>query len=312
MDSVTVRQEVFDTYWYFAYERLMMLLRRQAGNSMLSDDPILGHYKFCNTYRVCDRVTQYLIRNVQYNASWSDEDVVLRTVLFRLFSWPSTWEEIGGESLSTATWDKSWLQSILDARYARGEKLYTHAFILSGHDAFGLGKKHKNHLSLVEKMIFEDKLPRLIIRAGSLEEIYKLLIEYPMIGRFMAYQLAIDLNYSSAINFSESSFVIAGPGALRGIDKCFESIGQYSPEEIIMYMVESQSDNFKRLGYDFPGLYGRKLQAIDCQGLFCELDKYSRVKFPELTSNRKRIKSSYRPSPEPLTLFFPPKWNINV
>jgi hypothetical protein len=53
------------------------------------------------------------------------------------------------------------------------------------------------------------------------------------------------------------------------------------------------------------------LHAIDCQGLFCEIDKASRVMFPQLKSDRVRIKQEFRPSPQPLHLFYPPKWRLN-
>src|SRR5262249_29205124 len=82
------------------------------------------------------------------------------------------------------------------------------------------------------------------------------------------------------------------------------------PEQIILWMTERQDTEFGRLGIDFPGLFGRPLQAIDIQNLFCEVDKYSRVAFPELKSNRSRIKSRFTPNgalPEP---FFPPKWGL--
>jgi hypothetical protein len=59
------------------------------------------------------------------------------------------------------------------------------------------------------------------------------------------------------------------------------------------------------------GLWGRPLQAIDCQGLFCETDKYCREAAPELASARKRIKARFSPASEPVRLFFPPKWAIN-
>ena len=49
-------------------------------------------------------------------------------------------------------------------------------------------------------------------------------------------------------------------------------------------MVEHQQAEFERLGFEFNGLYGRPLHAIDCQGLFCELDKYCREAVPELRS----------------------------
>ena len=32
---------------------------------------------------------------------------------------------------------------------------------------------------------------------------------------------------------------------------------------------------------------------------------------PELASARKRIKARFTPTPEPIRLFFPPKWDIN-
>ena len=60
-----------------------------------------------------------------------------------------------------------------------------------------------------------------------------------------------------------------------------------------------------------PAAWGRPLHAIDCQGLFCETDKYCRQAAPELASARKRIKARFTPTPEPISLLFPPKWGIN-
>jgi len=51
--------------------------------------------------------------------------------------------------------------------------------------------------------------------------------------------------------------------------------------------------------------------ALRCQGLFCETDKYCRAAAPELASARKRIKARFSVAPEPIELFFPPKWGIN-
>jgi hypothetical protein len=76
-------------------------------------------------------------------------------------------------------------------------------------------------------------------------------------------------------------------------------------------MADHQEDEFSRLGLPFGGLWGRPLHAIDCQGLFCETDKYCREAVPELPSARKRIKARFTATPEPVQLFFPPKWGIN-
>ncbi len=130
-------------------------------------------------------------------------------------------------------------------------------------------------------------------------------------GDFMSYQTAIDLNYSPLLAFSENDFTQPGPGALRGIRKCFEDLGDYTPTEVIMWMLERQEHEMRRLGFAFDGLFGRPLHAIDCQGLFCETDKYCREAVPELASARSRIKARFTQSPTTLSLFFPPKWDIN-
>jgi hypothetical protein len=141
--------------------------------------------------------------------------------------------------------------------------------------------------------------------------VYDLLHGYPLMGDFMSYQTTIDLNYSALLGFSENEFTQAGPGALRGIKKCFSDLGDYTPAEIVLWMTGQQDEEFARLGLPFGGLWGRPLHAIDCQGLFCETDKYCREAAPELASARKRIKARFTPTSEPIRLFFPPKWGIN-
>jgi hypothetical protein len=64
----------------------------------------------------------------------------------------------------------------------------------------------------------------------------------------------------------------------------------------------------------FGGLHGRPLQLIDCQNLFCEVDKYARVAHPPILgySGRTRIKQRFRPVDQPVTAWFPPKWGISA
>jgi hypothetical protein len=312
MDPI-VRPEVFDAYWRFAAERQAIFFRRLRGEPPpWSDDPILRAYKYCNAYRASDRVSQFLIRDVIYRPGFSPEDTFLRIILFRLFSKIATWQlleathgPIGVRSFHPETFAAT-LEQVLN----RGETIYTNAFILAAGEAFGHRRKHRNHLSLVEKML-RDGLPTQIARARSLEGVYLLLIDYPMIGPFMAYQLGIDLNYGELIDFDENDFTMPGPGALRGINKCFLSTGAWSMPRVIQWMVERQDEEFVRLGIAFWSLWGRPLHAIDCQNFFCEVDKYARVAFPDLASNRVRIKAKFVPTASPILPFYPPKWGIN-
>jgi hypothetical protein len=161
-------------------------------------------------------------------------------------------------------------------------------------------------------MFLENACAERVLQAPSLEDVVALLQRFPLVGPFMAYQIAIDINYSDLIDFSENDYTQAGPGALRGLKKAFAQLGDYSAADTILWMVDHQEDEFSRLGLLFRGLFGRPLHAIDCQGLFCELDKYCREAIPELTSARSRIKAKYSGSDAEIALFFPPKWGLTT
>ena len=84
---------------------------------------------------------------------------------------------------------------------------------------------------------------------------------------------------------------------------------------MIRWVTERQKGELAARGLDFPGLYGRPLQPIDCQNVFCEISKYARVAHPEVAgvANRQRIKQSYKAAegdlPEPV---FPPRWGLTI
>lgn len=316
----TVRPDVHDAYWRFAAERLAIYKRRLEdapdAPGPWTEDPVLAEYRFCNSYRAADRVSQYLIRDVIYApqaVELAPEDIFLRVVLFRLFSKESTWEAIeqatGG--LTRATLDVDVVGDVLEHRRTQGP-IYTAAFILAAPSAYGHHAKHRNHLALVADMFGPGRLGSRLGTARSLADVFDALTSYPMIGPFLGYQIAVDLNYTAHLGFCENDFTVPGPGAVRGLRKVFADPGGLTDRQLIMRMVDSQDEQFARLGLEFPGLYGRPLHAIDCQSLFCETDKYSRVAFPELKSNRSRIKARFSPAGQLERPYFPPKWGLQV
>ncbi len=312
-----VRQETFDTYWRFAALRQEVFFNK-INNALppWTNDSIIRSYKFCNAYRASDRVSQYLIKNVIYdeNRSKNEEEVLFRILLFKIFNKIETWkylEEKIGNYITTSNFDFNLYSSILQEAMDSGYAIYTSAYMSCASKEFGYDKKHQNHLTLIHKMVVKDNIITRIIKVKSLEEVFNIIQQYPLLGKFMAYQLAIDINYSQIINFDENSFTVAGPGAERGISKCFIDTAGKTYTDIIYWMTENQEREFQRLGLNFQSLWGRPLQAIDCQNLFCETDKYCREAFPDLKSNRKKIKSKFTSTPQPIDYFYPPKWNIN-
>lgn len=310
-----IRQEVFDTYWRFAAERQEIFFKRIHGEAApWSIDPVLNTYKFCNAYRASDRVSQYLIRNVIYKGTSKAEEVLFRILFFKIFNTIETWEYVESAlgEITFAEFDFQLYANLLEQRIQSGRSIYTSAYMSCATKAFGYDRKHMNHLALLQKMFLGDKLPQKIARTTSMTDVFGLFREYPLLGNFMSYQLTTDINYSEVVDFDENSFTIAGPGSERGIKKCFIDTGGKSKEYIIQWMQERQEKEFERLGISFKSLWGRPLQLIDCQGLFCETDKYSRVAFPDLKSNRIKIKAEFKQNTAPIIPFYPPKWGLNT
>jgi hypothetical protein len=202
--------------------------------------------------------------------------------------------------------------SALDDAFSRGETVYSSAYIMPSRcRSFSEPRKHRNHLSLIHFMM-RDNLTAKLERAGSLQGVFELFRHYPMFGPFLAFQFAIDINYSAIVEFSEMDFVVAGPGARSGIRKCFHIASNLRDEDVIRYVTDHQETDSRAFGEHFESLWGRPLQLIDVQNLFCEVDKYTRVSHPDAIGigGRTRIKRLYSPTSEPIDYWFPPKWNL--
>jgi hypothetical protein len=307
---------VFDTYWRFAAARQDAFFRRLSTAEPYTNDPILRQYRFTNAYRAADRVSQYLIRNVIYADRPSNvQDWLFRTILFRMFNKPATWQmlerALGWISWSEYAFDS--YDSVLCAAMDRGDTIYSAAYIMpSRSGSLNSRRKHQNHLRVLEAMMAVD-LPQRIADAPSASRAFQLLKSFPLIGDFLGYQFLIDLNYGSFLSFSEMEFVVPGPGAVSGLKKCFEDAAGLDDADLIRHTTDIQEREFDRRGLRFQSLWGRRLHLIDCQNLFCEVDKYARIAHPEFTApgGRSRIKQHYRPNSEPLPLWFPPKWGLN-
>lgn len=275
-------------------------------------DTVIATHRFTNAYRAADRVSQYLIKSVQYNPEWDWSDTFVRTLVFKVFNRISTWEHLV-EDIGEPNYDSLFNHDIDQSleRLAGKQPIYSAAYIMPPPRSTE-GPKYVRHLTLLRTMI-KDGVHLEIKKADSMKSAFLVLRRYESIGDFLAYQFIIDLNYSSHLDFSEQEFVVPGPGSLRGLRKCFSDPKGRSAVDLLKWTSDQQDTEFDLRSLHWEGLWGRELQLIDIQNLFCEVDKYTRVALPELAqyASGTRIKQLYRPNPSPLTAWFPPKWEIN-
>jgi hypothetical protein len=272
-------------------------------------------YKFTNAYRASDRTSQYLIKNVIYSETSAAEEVLFRILLFKIFNKAETWEllkqthgEPSLQNFSVLEYDQT-----LASAMQKGMSIYSAAYIMpSGSKEHRKPRKHSMHLRILERMRDDHFFAR-IASVRTMKTGYDLLRSYQSLGPFLSYQFITDLNYSDVLRLSEMEFVMPGPGARDGLRKCFSSYGEYSESDVVRWVADRQEMEFDNRGLVFHLLGGeRRLQLIDCQNLFCEVDKYARVMHPEVTgvSGRTRIKQRFvsrGPIPQPI---YPPHWNM--
>ena len=306
---------LYPTIWHFASERHSMYMKRLAGGPPpWTEDTVLAAYRFTNTFRAADRVSQYLIRLVYDEMKdATTETLFLSVLLFKVFNRIDTWEAIVRELgfPNAATFDYGACDRILSNLRTR-QPIYSAAYIMPSGKTKGM-PKHRMHLGLIRQMI-EDNVPHKLQASKRLEDAYDVLISYPSLGPFLAFQYTIDLNYTTLMTHSEQSYVVAGPGALDGLSKVFQTLGDHSPADAIRWLSDHQDEEFSRHDIDFGGLWGRPMQLIDVQNVLCEVSKYTRNTTPRAKGilGRNRIKQRYRGSKRLPMPFFPPKWGLNM
>ena len=153
---------VYDTYWRWIAERQAMYERRLVDPiGPWTQDPVLAGHRFTNVFRVSDRVSQRLVRDVQYGQGRSQaiDEVFYRTIVFKTWNREDVWDHLE-EILGPISWQAtppSEICRVLDAMHAAGRRIYSAAYIMPA-PPYGHVRKHANHCALIETMM-ADGLP---------------------------------------------------------------------------------------------------------------------------------------------------------
>jgi hypothetical protein len=179
---------VLDTLFKWMAERDQIRKRRLAGQpAPWSDDPVFIEHKFCHVFRIYDRGTQFLLRNVINKGSQGHQELCFRVILFKLFNRISTWNllEKALAPLSWASFDLEAYEDVL-AEASQSSSLYTGAYQIPAPN-LGDNLGFKNHLLLLQLMMEED-LPGQLLRRKHMRDAHELIQLYPGMGPFLSYQ----------------------------------------------------------------------------------------------------------------------------
>lgn len=250
-------------------------------------DPILKEYKFTNVKRKHDRTTRELME--QFYAGHEDVSPSVRLLnctMARFFGHVETVVELGWQD----SWDREALKTKIEARIARGEKIFTGAYIIPN-----CGRSDPKHIVVLDVLRDVHSWahsrdtdafhPELTLK----KLITDLCAAVDGMGSFMAKEVLLDFILSSGWTPPDwQIWTPVGPGARRGAARVLStdgSLGSPLSEAKALTVVKDLYDAYRQV--PLPGVqplwpdHWESLDLCDIQFQLCEFDKYMRAKLGE-------------------------------
>lgn len=277
--------------WDWITERHRIYLKKSAGQRPpWTEDETMQRFRFCNVFRELDSVTIWLREHWREPFAEND-NLWIAMCLARQVNWPDTLAEVG---FPEHGYDASAVQRRLEARKARGEKVYTGAYMISapaGQYA-GMGKPEYT-AEVVVGALWEarEQFDALFAkgRQPSMQEVHSWLRQFRGWGDFMGYEVVTDLRHTRYLRNAPdiNTWAVAGPGAIRGLHRLHgrpykKSLTQKRACEEMCELLELSKTALP----DFiPPLELREIEHS-----LCETDKWLRV-----AAGQGRLRSKYQP-----------------
>ena len=275
------------TYWQEEREKIRVSKEISANLPPWTDDPILQEFKFCQVFREDDRTTRWFRTHIRDPLKDQDE-VFMATVIFRWFNLIET-----GRTLLEHDLLENWDRKKAIAEIFKQPKWITGAYIIKTPNRMN---KVTGVAECVSHMWRDRKhIVKEIKKECSLEKAWDIILKYPYMGPFMAYEVVTDLRWTSLLDKADDilTWANAGPGAMRGLNRltgrdlgfCKRSHDWNKEMNDLYQAVDSRDLWFKHKG--------RPYEMREIEGGLCEFDKYSRI-----VKGEGRTRSIYKHDPE--------------
>lgn len=261
--------------WYWISAREQIRVRKDRGDPQpWIDDPILSTYRFCNVRREDDRGTVWIRDHIR--KPYADHPMLwLMLCIGRQINWPDTLAELIRETAwpDHDFFHPSQITRALNARKARGEKVYTGAYMISAPSEKGADK---------QAYIAEDVIGGLWGRraiftkwqGATLQRTHELITRSNGWGQFMAYQAVVDMRFTRLLESAvdTQTWAAAGPGTIRGLNRLHGRAVDYA---LSQGQALTEMRAIYKVAQDETGV---AMDFSDVPNILCETDKYLRVK----------------------------------
>lgn len=298
--------EMLDTYAEFVLARHAAYTRRLNDHpewpapaaGWAPEDDVVNTRKFTNVFRLLDRGTQFVQRDLLWDRQIEDSfpDAVFRAFIYRYTNVPEPWlafkETVGR------------YPRLVDVRNGDLRRFWTD-YSASGKPMFGnayrcfVGTENKGKTRIQWVMELADLLPQRIdfaaFEKASTGARNQMLQGMPRCKDFMSMQVLADLEDSPWVQGDGNSFIIPGPGALVGA----AALGFAKPE--VPRLIHDLRHGWAADGtVTLPGTTVTP-SLMDVQNTLCEFGKY--VRWSALDNSNRKPYAGRGPLPQP---FIPP------
>lgn len=319
-------------YLYYIQERMNIFWKRLEGNQPpYSEDVIFNENKFTNVYRVLDRSSQYLVKNIiNTDKDYSVEETFWRILIYKHFNLPHTWDllikEFGDIDKNVSL---NQISSFLAQKKDSSDSIYSNAYMMTS--AFLSGdkgryvhlkenkwRKHQYYFYIFEKELIEEGKLYDILSSKSFKGMFDAMKSVTSFGDFTTYQYCQDLNYTKFFDFDDNEFCAAGPGTIRGIQHCFDLKGKVDFGDIVKWTFE----NYEKLVEEYSNeldvdlsakiIPGWGFKVPDFSNSFCETFKYiKQTAYNNGDTSQGRMKQKFHQNKNVISEFtFPKKWGV--
>lgn len=282
----------------YVLERQRIYLKKKRGEPKpWTRDKILQRYKFCNVYREQDTVTRWISTNIR-RPYQDDPNLWFMLCAARQLNWPDTLQELmdaGAWPTQRREYNAVDMTKVLLARKARGDKVYTGAYMISGQRGRkegGDGSKPWMTCHLVLQPLWRDRdlFGLGLQQRPTLATVHAALVQYRGWGDFLAAQVVADLKHTRYLRKAADwyTWAVLGPGSTRGLNRLYPQRKRSTRRSPLKapWPVEEAEIALRAVRTTLStalvqAKLGPPLCAQDTQNCLCEYDKYRRVELGE-------------------------------
>lgn len=181
-----------------------------------SDDNILTKHRFCNVFRIKDRVTIHILEAINKIPKDDVGNIVFNTIISRIFNTPYQWNYTPIQDYRNFNFDN--FIKLLEEQLANGIVLFSPAYLLCQKTVNNdlPRRKYIQYSKMFEQTSeFVESLAKELLETENPFDLFPIIRKVYMVGGFIGYQILLDL---AAINFwngriTDNDFVFIGPGS---------------------------------------------------------------------------------------------------